>query len=212
MQKSLNLNNPCTIYLVRHGETDWNKMGIMQGQKNIPLNSKGKEQALVLHKKLKNVKFDAIFSSDLFRAKQTAEIIAKERKLIISTTKMIRERFLGKMEGEKFLDFKKKFLELVDLKNRELLEKKHNIETFESVVSRLLTFIRQTAFAYPGKKVLVVTHGTALRMILSKLGFIKTNEYWKIHVKNTAFVKIETDGNEIRVKKMEGVTIPSQSE
>ena len=63
------------IYIVRHGETDWNKEHRIQGHIDIPLNDKGRQDALNAKKKLKNVKFDVVFSSPLQRAYETAKII-----------------------------------------------------------------------------------------------------------------------------------------
>lgn len=68
----------CTLYIVRHGQTDWNVRKIIQGHSDIPLNTEGQEQARVLAESLKNVHFDKIISSDLVRAKRTAEIVALE--------------------------------------------------------------------------------------------------------------------------------------
>ena len=63
------------IYIVRHGETDWNVLGKLQGSKDIPLNEKGIEQAKELREILKDVKFDIVFASPLQRTLKTAEII-----------------------------------------------------------------------------------------------------------------------------------------
>ena len=208
MKKYSSSKELCTIYFTRHGETDWNKQGMIQGQQDIPLNQQGKKQAFELHKKLQHLKFDAIFSSDLFRAKETAQIIAKERKLIVKTTQLLKERSLGKVEGITFTKYKKKFLEIIDLKNRERLEKKYQIEKSDKVISRILTFIRETAFAYPGKTLLVVSHGTILRMMLAKLGLIAVENYWKIHIKNTGYIKVKTDGSDIFLEHTEGVLMP----
>jgi broad specificity phosphatase PhoE len=93
-------NNFCTIYLVRHGRTDWNEKGLIQGHTNIALNQEGKIQAENLARELKHIKFDKVFSSDLARAKQTAEIIALEHKLSVETSKALRERNFGKYEGK----------------------------------------------------------------------------------------------------------------
>ena len=61
------------IYFVRHGQTEWNKIGRMQGRIDIELNNEGKQQAMIVREKLKGVKFDKVFSSPLKRAVETAE-------------------------------------------------------------------------------------------------------------------------------------------
>ena len=92
MEVKLDPKKTCTIYLVRHGETDNNVNDIIQGQmKGISLNTTGKDQAKLAALKLKKIKFDAIYSSDLLRAKQTAQIINLEHNLAIKTHKALRE-------------------------------------------------------------------------------------------------------------------------
>lgn len=92
------------MYIVRHGETEWNVRKLLQGQKDSNLTEKGKEEAERLAKKFKDTPFDAIFSSDLLRAKRTAEILAVEHNLAIQTNKLLRERHFGRLEGTKISD------------------------------------------------------------------------------------------------------------
>jgi len=87
-----------TIYVTRHGQTDWNKRNILLGSTDMELNSTGKSQALELNKKLKDISFDYIISSDLKRAKETAQIITNNNPNLILNTKL-RERNYGKLEG-----------------------------------------------------------------------------------------------------------------
>src|SRR3989339_1397072 len=102
-------NNYCHLYLVRHGETEWNVQKIIQGHKDIPLNQKGEKQARRLAKKLVKIKFGVVFSSDLLRAKRTAEIVVLEKKIAVKTTKTLRERHFGRFEGKSWKErFNKK--------------------------------------------------------------------------------------------------------
>src|SRR5262245_33677433 len=89
-----------TFVIVRHGETDWNKKKLIQGQTNISLNETGEKQAKKIATKFKEINFDLAFSSDLLRAKRTTEIIALEKHLAVETTKALRERTFGKLEGQ----------------------------------------------------------------------------------------------------------------
>src|SRR5258708_18492 len=88
-----------TFYMVRHGQTDWNKQHRLQGTVDNSLNEMGEQQAKELADVLKDVSFDLAFSSDLLRAKRTAEIIVLEKKLHVATTGLLRERSFGKHEG-----------------------------------------------------------------------------------------------------------------
>jgi probable phosphoglycerate mutase len=88
-----------TIYIFRHGETDWNLQRRFQGSTDIPLNATGRSQALVLKEFFKSNPVEAFFSSDLQRAHQTAEIARGDMSVPIITDSRLRETNLGKAEG-----------------------------------------------------------------------------------------------------------------
>src|SRR5665647_2476119 len=93
------VNSFCDIYLIRHGQTQWNVEGRLQGHTDIPLNEEGEKRALKLKEKLEGIKFSAFFSSDLSRANKTAEIVTGLQKMEIVKTPDLRERSMGKWEG-----------------------------------------------------------------------------------------------------------------
>ena len=88
------------IYLMRHGETDWNKAGRFQGQQDVPLNENGIELAVKTAEGLKNVNFDAAFSSPLQRALVTARTVIGSRNIEVQTDERLRELCFGPSEGE----------------------------------------------------------------------------------------------------------------
>ena len=89
------------LYVVRHGQTDNNLNGIIQGISNTPLNDYGRKQASELKEKLNDISFDLILSSPLQRAKETAEIINNNKTKIIIDNRLI-ERNTGDFEGKKY--------------------------------------------------------------------------------------------------------------
>ena len=206
-----NKNKFCIFYIVRHGETEWNVKGIMQGQKNSRLNKNGINQAKKIAKFFKNVKFDKIFSSDLMRTKKTAEIIAIEHQMAVACNKLLRERNFGDYQGKKVSVYRKQLKGL--LKKRNNLPKKErfkfklqdNIESDEEIVSRLITFLRETAIAYPGKKILIVCHGGLMRTFLIHLGFAEYEELPSGSIKNTGYAVVESDGVDFFVKETFGI-------
>jgi broad specificity phosphatase PhoE len=205
--------NYCTIYLIRHGETDWNVKRIVQGHSDNPLNKTGQLQAKELAKRLKHIHFDAIFSSDLLRAKRTAEIIAQEKKLAVQTTKLLRERAYGKFEGKPaplLIVWRKairKGIEALTAEEKKILIKEDpQIESNESLVSRFLTFVREVAVGYSGKNILIVSHGGLMRIFLIKIGFFESEEQSEQYsIGNTAGVVIETDGVDFFIKDYWGI-------
>ena len=88
------------LYLVRHGQTDWNKNGLVQGQTDIPLNSTGVEQAQALAKRFQKENIDVIYASDLKRAYGTAEEIAKVKNMkVLKGLRELRERHDRRLRG-----------------------------------------------------------------------------------------------------------------
>lgn len=198
-------NNYATFYLVRHGQTDMNVASLLQGHSNSVLTEKGKQQALQLANELKTVKFDHIFSSDLIRAKDTADIIAVKHKLATQTTKLLRERAWGKLEG-KPRDVLKQFDEIYQtLTDKEKFTYKsyEDIETDKEVTDRFITFIREVAVSYPRKNVLLVSHGSAIGSFLIKIG------YWSYKkvlptIPQTSYIKFISDGVDFFIEDAKG--------
>ncbi|HEV2339504.1 MAG TPA: histidine phosphatase family protein [Patescibacteria group bacterium] len=206
------MQNVCTFYIVRHGQSTWNVRWLMQGQQvHPPLTTEGKKQAKALSRLLEDVHFDAIYSSDLLRAKQTAEIIALERKLEVITTELIRERKLGKLEGQS-LNLLKEFD-----KNRAALSyeerRKHKevpeMESDEEITTRFVTFLRETAIRNVGKTILLVSHSGIMRPLLIHLGWATYENFTSekaIH--NASYIKLESDGIDFFVKETYGIDKP----
>jgi broad specificity phosphatase PhoE len=205
----------CTIYLARHGETDWNNEQRIQGHTDIALNQKGITQAQELAQHLKEIHFDAAFSSDLLRAKRTAEIIAEERKLVITTTALLREQCFGEFEGILIDEYRERAKAQLDKlaalkKDQEKMNFKIN-ETAESrseSASRALLFIREISIAYSNMTILMVCHGALMRNILMTLGVdtYANLDYGKVEIGNTAYIKMRCDGVDFFVDVVHKIT------
>lgn len=200
------MNKPsvCTLYLVRHGQTDWNKVHKITGQSDIPLNDEGKLQAKELSKSLQDVHFDAIFSSDLIRAKQTAEILAAERQLAIETSHLMRERNFGSIEGHATDELRALIDSYRKLSDKEINAHKID-EAYESndeLIGRVITFLREVSVAYMGKKVLIVTHGSVLRTLLIHLGYATLQDAPFRIIRNVGYAKLESDGVDFSIAEI----------
>src|SRR5436190_24149800 len=145
------MNNNCTFYVVRHGRTEWNDKKIIQGQAESVLNQLGEEQATELARDLKDIHFDLAFSSDLIRAKRTAEIILLEKNLALETSKLLRERYFGKYQEGPYEGLAAYDALYNALSDKEKFELQHeDIEGDETLTTRFITFIRETAATHPG--------------------------------------------------------------
>lgn len=198
-------NKNTVIFVVRHGETEWNVKKLVQGHKDSPLTENGIKQAKELAKKLKKIKFDLIFSSDLLRAKRTAEIIAAEHNLTVETTELLRERKFGHLQGESVEAFHafENLFKTLSFEEHFKYKGSPDMESDEELTLRLITFLRETAITYPRKKVLVVTHGGIMRALLLKLGvWDYDNRSW---IENGSYIKLESDGVDFFLKKMKGI-------
>lgn len=206
-------NNLTTFYLVRHGETDWNKNRIIQGQKDPELNERGIQEAEAIAKKFKDLKLELAFSSDLLRAKKTAEIIAFEHQLTVQATEKLRERKFGSLEGESFdiLATHEKLLKALSEQERKEVRIAPDAESDDEFAWRVITFLRQTAIAYPDKDILATTHSGVLRILIIHLGFMTYEEFDTMRFINGGYLQLETDGVDFFVKEMHGL-VPREKE
>ncbi|RAP76371.1 histidine phosphatase family protein [Paenibacillus montanisoli] len=153
------------IGLIRHGKTEWNGLGKIQGQTDIPLNSEGIRQAHALAHRLLHepMKWDAVVSSNLSRAVETARIIADTLGIpLLPGDERLRERFYGEIEGT---------TEAERLARWGPHWKKCDCgqESDASVRERSLSFVEEAAAAIPARNLLVVTHGSLLAQLLQAM-------------------------------------------
>lgn len=206
-------HNYCRFYLVRHGETEWNVQQKMQGHKDSPLTPHGINQAKALGDKLKNVAFTHVFSSDLFRAQRTAEIIAADRHLAVKTSALLRETSFGEFEGKTVKFFREQLRN--SLAYRESLTDKEQmkyclypgLETYEETASRCLVFMRETALAHLNHKVLAVSHAGTMRAVLVKLGYATNAQLPHGAIGNTSYAVIDADGINFFIRQVHNINL-----
>jgi len=156
---------PTTILLVRHGETDWNAEGRIQGQTNSSLNERGREQARTLAEQLAGEQIDAVYSSDLDRARETAEILALRLDLPVVLDPALRERNFGSWEGRTVAELEELWPGAWE-RWRDGNEAEGDVEDHLALAERIRGAISRLAAAHPGGRILVVAHGGAMRVIL----------------------------------------------
>jgi 2,3-bisphosphoglycerate-dependent phosphoglycerate mutase len=151
-----------TLLLVRHGETDWNLERRVQGHTDRPLNATGLEQARALAEQLTGEPLDAVYASDLVRARHTAAIVAREHGLGVTLEAGLREKHFGSWEGLTDVEIEEKFPDAVH-------GRWGDGETTEAVAARAIAAIERIRAFHPDGTVLLVSHGGPMRAILEHL-------------------------------------------
>lgn len=181
------------LYVVRHGQTEWNVLKKMQGSADIPLNERGIEQAEQTKLNLENKNFDVIFSSPLIRARQTAEVINSDRNLNIIFDDRLRERDYGEFEGTNKLSFDYNAFWAYN-KNINY-EKAENVQIF---FKRIYDFLDEIKDRYQNKNVLIVCHAGVIKAIECYANGMMSDENIGSYLPNNACVK---EYELIKVKK-----------
>lgn len=199
------------IYIIRHGETDWNRQFRLQGRSDIPLNEEGKRLAELTAKALINVPFSAAYTSPLKRAKQTAKIILGERKIPLTIDDRLCEISFGEYEGliskgENYQIPNRNFDNFF-IKPRDYIPPK-NGESLQQLILRTTEFLSElvTNKKLEHQTVLISTHGAAVRGLLSGINMDGIDDFWhgKVH-KNCGVTVLESENGKIKLIS-EGVT------
>lgn len=184
-----------TVHLVRHGETDWNTEGRLQGHTDIPLNTRGIEHANAAARALAGRPITAVISSDLARAQQTAVPIATQAGVPLIRDPALRERHYGSAEGRLNTDLDREF-------GGKLHERwaDHDFafeggETRREAHVRLAQFFSRLLATPPAGEIVVVSHGGALRVARGVLERVAVEDLPKWAFKNGEVTTITVDAN-----------------
>ena len=180
-------------YLVRHGETDWNKAGQIQGHVDVPLNARGRRQVSLLAERLKDVDFAAVYSSDLARTFESAQGVAAGRGITIATDPDLREFSYGEWEGLT--------MEEIEARNPGALAERIEVgnlafaapggENTAQVLARVRRFCVRVAKRHdPLDDLLVVAHGGSIRALVVCLLDLADADFWRFRVDCTGLAVI----------------------
>ena len=184
------------LFLVRHGETDWNIERRLQGQVDIPLNEFGRKLAVKTGMGLSNISFDVCFTSPLKRAKETAELILDGKAVPIIDDERIIEMAFADWEGKhcskerwEVPDSFQKFFD--DPANFEPAPEGESFEQVKERTGRFLEWL-YVQKEYESSNVLITTHGAALAGLLNNIKGESIEKYWGVGVhKNCAVTEVE---------------------
>lgn len=179
------------FFIIRHGETAWNVQGRFQGRNDIPLNGKGLEQARAAAKALTEVPFDAIWSSPLSRAFETARAVSEGRELKVRTHQGLLEISHGHWEGLLASDVEERW--------PGVLEKWHRVphtvampggETLSDVQDRSLHAIEEIRKS-GGRQVLIAAHDAVIKVLLCAWMEMPLSCFWRFQVGNGSLTILE---------------------
>lgn len=176
------------LYIIRHGQTDWNVKGLLQGATDIELNEEGINQAEELSKKMDLNQIDICFCSPLKRTKQTANILLEDKIKIIYDN-MIVERDFGDYEGKPI-----NFDLIVPQWDYKLNDSSHNIESIQECLLRAKKFIDKIKEEYSNKTILIISHGSFIKALhFNLIGYDENTDFLSFNPKNSVLYEYEID-------------------
>ena len=176
------------VFIVRHGETDYNAQHRWQGQIDVPLNALGLQQAEKLGTHFKNIDLDAVFSSDLSRAYETALAIAKPKGLDIIKDARLREMALGAFEGLTRPELDERFPQEVESWYASDDYAPPNGESRSQTLARAYEAWQELIAHEQYETILLLSHGGTMRQLLKK---VIPNQMEGIRFGNTAISLLE---------------------
>ena len=173
------------LILIRHGETDYALQRRYCGHENIPLNARGKEQARLLGAKLKNIRVDRIYSSDLSRTFETAKIAFRKRTIV--KRKGLREIDFGRFSGLTFEEASAAYPDAYKAwMESPATAKIPNGESLTDFVKRVEKCFGRISDQNPKRTVALVSHGGTIRIILLRILAKRLDDFWSIEQSVTA--------------------------
>lgn len=186
------MNSMTRLFLIRHGETEWNKNLRYQGHRDIPLSETGLAQAKKIARRLSTEKIDAIYSSDLSRALETAKAIAGFHEVSVNIVTELKETNFGRWEGLTYNEIENQFREVMHGWRENPRDTKiPGGESLSEVAERCLKGLEKVISDNPDKNVVVVAHGGIIRIIVATVLGMSINDYWKIKQDNVSLNIIE---------------------
>jgi broad specificity phosphatase PhoE len=180
------------LYLIRHGETDWNVEGRWQGHADVPLNERGHQQAAQIAQDLAGAGLAAIYSSDLQRALDTARVLSATTGLPVQTDPRLREINQGEWQGLLAEEVEARYGEMLRRRRLNPLDAAPpGGETVKQVRDRVVSAIEAICRNHPFERVAVVSHGFALALVRVHYQGYPLPEVWKLIPSNDQWLELE---------------------
>jgi broad specificity phosphatase PhoE len=179
------------IYLVRHGQTEWNREAIFRGTTDVPLNDSGIEEAGLAAEALRRIAIEAVYSSPLARARQTAEPIARVHGLDLRIAEGLMDLCFGEWQGVSYQAVREKYPDLY----RAWREAPHTIafpggESLAALQTRAVGAVREIVCHHPDGTIAMVSHRVVNRVLICGLVGIDLARFWQIGQDTTAINRL----------------------
>lgn len=187
-----------TLVLIRHGETEWNRQGRIQGHLDSPLTAEGIQQARACAQRLRDEHFDHVVTSDLPRVRHTAELLLDGRDIPTRLDAALRERSYGIGEGLTYAEMDAQHPEFFS--RIRTTDPDYAVEGSESrreFHQRITRALRGIAQDHSGKRVLVVTHGGVLGVVYRWLNGLHISSPHKVEIPNVAYNRVSVHPKDI---------------
>lgn len=197
------------LLLTRHGETDWNLIRRYQGQSDVPLNQTGIRQAEQLAKRLASEKIDAIYSSDLSRAVDTAKIIQNLQGTtkVVTTDARWRELSFGKWEGLNHEEIQAQWHDEATVWYADMVNlSPPGGESLLQLADRVQSALEELKSKHKDQTVLVVTHSGAIQSLLCLLLGMDLKRYWQFHVVQASLTIVSFHEDNAMLKLFNGTS------
>ena len=197
-----------TLYVTRHGETEWNIAKRMQGRKNSSLTDKGMLQAKLLGERIKDIPLHAIYSSPSGRTMHTAELIKGERNIPIIADDHFYEINMGIWEGQTLVDLEAQYPEEVHV----FWNEPHRFcstsgESFYDVYNRVMEGVNLLLEKHKGESILIVSHAAAAKLLVGQFAGLSVERVWDDPFMHSASLSIiEFEGKEASVKQFANIS------
>ncbi len=169
------------LYIVRHGQTAWNKEEVFRGTKDIPLNDVGQKEAAALGDYLKGISFDAIYTSPLSRAIQTAEAVARSVGLAPKVDDSLIDLNFGSWQGVSHEEVRKNFPDLYRAwKSAPDQVKFPEGESLADVLNRVEALLKRLLKEHPNQTVGLFSHRVVCKVLLCRLLGLDLSRFWNI--------------------------------
>lgn len=180
------------LILIRHGQTDWNLAGRYQGQIELPLNALGRQQAEQIARQLNGIQLAAIYASDLARARETAEVLARAVGLPVQLDPRLREIDQGEWEGMPFTEIQRRYPRELELRRENPLSfVTPGGESIREVRERVLRAAEEICRRHPHETVAVVSHGVALAILRAHYLHQPIQRMWDLVPANGEVTEVE---------------------